>query len=140
MASPFIPCFHGATSNVANQPPATAIAIQRLRERYSKLRDTGTLGGSVRLYELEHLAWQAFDIESADRRLVCFVLASVFSRLAQRQESGAVTVDESAKLHSIFDQPIIECLDAVTGRSANADPTQSLTNLVEAYAQLRRNH
>jgi hypothetical protein len=122
---------------VANQPPATAIASEQLREKYSTLRANGAFGGSHLLYELGRLAWQAFDAESSYRRLICFALASVFIRLAQRQDGVPVTFDECAKLHTALDQPIIECIDVLTGGSANADPLQTLVRLSDAYAQVR---
>ncbi|MDP2619818.1 MAG: hypothetical protein Q8P46_06530 [Hyphomicrobiales bacterium] len=123
---------------MADRPTVSHVANEQLREKYSELRASGYLGGAMFFHELERLAWTSFDAESSDRRLICFVLASVFDGLAKRQElAGAVTADFCARLHDVLDQPIIECIDILASRSGTPNRLEAAFRLIDAYARAR---
>lgn len=113
------------------------LAARRLHGKYLELRESKRLGGPDRLAELSDLAFRCFQ-ESADtERVVAFVLAGIFDNLAQNQEDRPVTIVEVEYLWSVFDQPIIRCIDFLLRREPANASLDLLVSLVDSYHKMQ---
>jgi len=112
-----------------------SIFSRQLETQYRAFSQHAEFGASDHLYQLQNLAWKAYAGEQAARKVICFVLSTVFGRLASAAEGGAVTVDAARATYEHLDQAIKECVDYLASPSAavGVDVAHALSNLLSAY-------
>jgi hypothetical protein len=93
---------------------------------------TGFIAGATKLFEIERAAWDCFKQMTGDEQSICFVLATVFGRLAKRQDGEPVAVGEGAQLNNDLGQAIRQCTDFLVGNSNEKEPSQVLSPLISA--------
>jgi len=114
-------------------PTSAGLAPRRLKEKYLQVRQSGRLGGSDSLAELRNLAADCFDAGAGRYRVVAFVLACMFEKLAEDEEGRPVTIDEAQDLFAIFDQPVIRAIDFLSQNEPESACLDILVSLADAW-------
>ena len=93
----------------------------------------GFVGGSGRLFGLERLAWQCHEQTDQDSKIICAGIAHLFDRIAKRQEGEAVLAEQASRLCNRISQPLLHCLDAMSGKDSGVSSIDLVGNLVASY-------
>lgn len=114
---------------------SVSIFSRQLETQYRTFSQHAEFGASDHLYQLQSLAWKAYEGEQGARKVVCFVLSTIFGRLASAAEAGAVTVDAARATYEQLDQAIKECVDYLASPSpaVGVDVVSALSKLLSAY-------
>lgn len=108
----------------------------RLRAAYLEYRENGFFAATGLLYGLCRIAWRAAKDDDPLANLIATSLAQTFCDAANRMEGIPITEDQGGRWFTLLDQPILRCLDVLTGKSAEA-PGAVLADLASAYAKVR---
>ena len=112
---------------------ADSLAARRLHSLCGGVLDSGFIAGSTKLYEIERAAWDYFYDCSDIERTVCYVIATLFERLAKSQDGETVSADQGARLLNILGQPIRQCIDHLIGHDVGKDSLQLVRAITDAY-------
>jgi len=110
-----------------------SLTARRLHNLCTDMLETGFIAGSTKLYEIERAAWDCFRSSTGTEQTICYVLATLFDRLAAAQDGEAVSPSDGARLLNILGQPIRQCIDHLVGRKVGLDSLQLVISITEAY-------
>lgn len=115
---------------------ADGIAKHRLRTRYLGYRENRFFAAEGLLWGLGRNSWLAVGEEAGSDKLVAIVLALIFCDAASRLDGRSVTDTQGTEWFDLMDQPIMQCLDILVGRT-EGPPEPALADLAAAYDTVR---